>query len=60
MLEKIDQVIKQALRDESNDQAFVNLMIKFLDYRRRWKVHSSEYPLIDYIWIKVKLGTVYS
>ena len=46
ILEKVDQAIKQASRDESNDQAFI-LTIKFLDRRRRWKyrAHSSDYPL---------------
>ena len=44
-LEKVDQVIKQASRDESNDQAFI-LMIKFLDCRCRWKYRAhSDYPL---------------
>ena len=45
-LEKVDQAIKQASRDESNDQAFI-LTIKFLDRHRRWKyrAHSSDYPL---------------
>ena len=45
-LEKVDQVIKQASRDESNNQAFI-LTIKFLDRRHRWKyrAHSSDYPL---------------
>ena len=44
--EKVDQVIKQASRDESNNQAPI-LTIKFLDCRRRWKfrAHSSDYPL---------------
>ena len=45
--EKVDQAIKQASRDESNDQAPI-LTIKFLDCRHRWKyrAHSSDYPLI--------------
>ena len=45
-LEKVDQAVKQASRDESNDQAFI-LTIKFLDRRRRWKyrAHSSDYLL---------------
>ena len=44
--EKVDQAIKQASRDESNDQAPI-LTIKFLDRRHRWKyrAHSSDYPL---------------
>ena len=44
--EKVDQAIKQAFRDESNDHAPI-LTIKFLDRRRRWKyrAHSSNYPL---------------
>ena len=46
--EKVDQTIKQASRDESNDQALI-LTIKFLDRRRRWKyrVHNSDYPLLE-------------
>ena len=36
MPEKVDQTIKQASRDESNDQALI-LTIKFLDHRCRWK-----------------------
>ena len=42
--EKVDQAIKQASRDESNDQALI-LTIKFLDRRCRWKyrAHNSDY-----------------
>ena len=45
-LEKLDQVIKQASRDESSDQASI-LTIKILDRRHSWKyrAHSSDYPL---------------
>ena len=46
-LEKINQAIKQASRDdESSDQASIS-MIKILDRRRSWKyrAHNSEYPL---------------
>ena len=45
-LEKLDQAIKQASRDESSDQASI-LTIKILDRRRSWKyrAHSSDYPL---------------
>ena len=45
-LEKLDQSIKQASRDESSDQASIST-IKILDRRRSWKyrVHSSDYPL---------------
>ena len=46
--QKVDQVIKQASRDKSNDQAPI-LTIKFLDRRRRWKYKAlssySDYPL---------------
>ena len=51
-LEKVDQVIKHASKDESNDQAFI-LTIKFLDRRHRWKyrAHSS-----DYIPLEVSIG----
>ena len=44
--EKVDQMIKQASRDGSNDQATI-MTIMFLDRRRRWKnrAHSSDYPL---------------
>ena len=47
----VDQAIKQASRDESNDQAPI-LTIKFLDRCRRWKygTHSSDYPLnLEYV-----------
>ena len=56
--EKVDQTIKQAPRDESNDQALI-LTIKFLDRRRRWKyrAHSSDYPL--YIITCVYTSIVY-
>ena len=45
-LEKLNQAIKQASRDESSDQASIS-MIKILDRRRSWKyrAHSSDYPL---------------
>ena len=45
-LEKLDQAIKQASRDESSDQASIST-IKILDRRRSWKyrAHSSDYPL---------------
>ena len=45
-LEKPDQVIKQASRDESSDQASIS-MVRILDRRRSWKyrAHSSDYPL---------------
>ena len=44
--DKVDQAIKQASRDESNDQGSI-LTIKFLDRHRRWKyrAYSSDYPL---------------
>ena len=44
-LEKLDQAIKQASRDESSDQASVS--IKILDRCRSWKygAHCSDYPL---------------
>ena len=47
MPEKVDQAIKQASRDESNDLIFI-LTVKFLDRRRRWKyrAHGSDYPLL--------------
>ena len=40
------QAVKQASRNESNDQAFI-LAIKLLDRRRSWKykTHTSDYPL---------------
>ena len=46
-LEKLNQAIKQASRDESSDQASIS-MIKILDRRRSWKyrAHSSDYPLV--------------
>ena len=44
-LEKLDQVIKQASRDESSDQASVST-IKILDRRRSWKYSAHrDYPL---------------
>ena len=45
-LEKIDKAIKQASRNESNDQAQF-LVIKILDRRHSWKyrTHSGDYPL---------------
>ena len=45
-IEKLDQAIKQASRDESSDQASIST-IKILDRRRSWKyrAHSSDYPL---------------
>ena len=45
-LEKLNQAIKQASRDESSDQASIST-IKILDRRRSWKyrAHSSDYPL---------------
>ena len=52
-LEKLDQAIKQASRDESSGQASIST-IKNLDCCRSWKyrAHSSDYPLI--------IGLVYS
>ena len=45
-IKALDQAIKQALRDESSDQATIST-IKILDRRRSWKyrAHSSDYPL---------------
>ena len=45
-LEKLDQAIKQASRDESSDQASIST-IKILDHHCSWKyrAHSSDYPL---------------
>ena len=47
MPEKVDQVIKQASRDESNNQAPI-LTIKGLDRRRMWKyrAHSSDCSVV--------------
>ena len=47
-LAKADQVIKQASRDKSSDQAVI-LAIKILDRRRSWKyrAHCSDYPLLS-------------
>ena len=44
-LEKLDQAIKQASRDESSYQVSIST-IKILDSRRSWKyrAHSSDYP----------------
>ena len=47
-LEKLDQAIKQASRDESSDEASISA-IKILDRRHSWKyrAHSSDYPLFN-------------
>ena len=44
-LEKLDQAIKQASRDESSDHVSIS-MIKLLDRRRSWKYRAySDCPL---------------
>ena len=50
-LEKLNQAIKQASRDESSDQAPIST-IKILDRRHSWKyrAHSSDYPLFGEVF----------
>ena len=45
-LEKLDQAIKQASRDESSNQASIST-VKIFDRHRSWKYrsHSSDYTL---------------
>ena len=58
MLEKLDQVIKQASRVKSSDQAPI-LTIKILDHCWRWKyrAHSGDYLLYMYMYRRLaKVG----